>query len=213
MFRLALTSSAHGDTRALFETWSTLIVPRNEWISYLPLGSASCVDIVIAVSLCYLLSRCKTGFRSMDSMIKLVMLYTINTGMITAICAVTSIVMVAALPNSLWMISFSFVLGKLYVNCFLAMLNARNALHSRNSADPTFISSLKLQSQAPTPSSPSTSIAPLPLALLRPTLTSHVDISFVDVEKNEREVIASSVSNSECQQRGGSISFTDDPRQ
>ncbi|KAI0724648.1 hypothetical protein C8Q72DRAFT_889705 [Fomitopsis betulina] len=106
-----------------------------QWVTYLPLGAATFVDIIIALSLCYFLERCRTRSTSngIDSTITLLMVYTLNTGVITSLCSLTAIVTMAALPTTFAVISVEFILTKLYVNSFLAMFNARSKLRGLGS--------------------------------------------------------------------------------
>lgn len=61
-------------------------------ISVNALGAAT--DIVIAAALCFLLDNARTGFAQSDSMINRLMLFSVNTGLLTSICAIMSLVMV-----------------------------------------------------------------------------------------------------------------------
>lgn len=116
-------------------TWSDLIQPSEYWMAYLPLGVAGVVDIVIAGCLCYLLGRYRTGFSTTDTAINALMRYVIETGLITALCAIAAIIINVTNPltHGFAMLSLEFVLSKLYVNCFLAMLNARTTLRPETS--------------------------------------------------------------------------------
>ncbi|KAH9835130.1 uncharacterized protein C8Q71DRAFT_764232 [Rhodofomes roseus] len=98
------------------------------WIMYYSLSIASCIDIFIAASLCYLLSRCRTGFCKTDSLISWLMFYTINTGLVTSMCSLVAVIMLAVFPRTFLTVAFQFVQVKLYINSYLAMLNARSSL-------------------------------------------------------------------------------------
>ncbi|KAH9929337.1 uncharacterized protein B0H18DRAFT_207484 [Fomitopsis serialis] len=114
-----------------FESYTGLLESR--WVTYLPLGAATFIDVIIALSLCYFLERCRVGSTSMDSTITVLMLYTLNTGVITSLCSLTAIITMTALPTTFAVISVEFMLTKLYVNSFLAMFNARNKLRMQSS--------------------------------------------------------------------------------
>ncbi|PCH44981.1 hypothetical protein WOLCODRAFT_19294 [Wolfiporia cocos MD-104 SS10] len=86
--------------------------PKNMWVTYYPLATATAVDAVIATCLCRLLVRCKTGFRETDSIISRLMFYTLNTGFITSLCSLLAIVMMAVFPHDFAMISVEFSLTK-----------------------------------------------------------------------------------------------------
>ncbi|KAI0083107.1 hypothetical protein BDY19DRAFT_1061100, partial [Irpex rosettiformis] len=50
------------------------------WLFYMAFGCSMAADVITAISLCFLLKRRSTGFRRTDSFIKLMMLYSVNTG-------------------------------------------------------------------------------------------------------------------------------------
>ncbi|KAG1879080.1 hypothetical protein F4604DRAFT_552315 [Suillus subluteus] len=96
-----------------------------EWTTFMTLGSIAFTDIVIASSLCYLLATSRTGFSSTDSLITKLMAYIINTGCLTSICSMAAIITCAVMPTNFIFLAIEFLLAKLYVNSFLALLNAR----------------------------------------------------------------------------------------
>ncbi|EPS97992.1 hypothetical protein FOMPIDRAFT_1051898 [Fomitopsis schrenkii] len=104
----------------------TAFQPSELWrITYYPLATAAFVDTLIAAALCYLLSRCRTGT---DTVITWLMFYTLNTGMVTTICTLTSIILLAVFRGKFYFITVEFIMVKLYINSYLAMLNARSSL-------------------------------------------------------------------------------------
>ncbi|KAI0040387.1 hypothetical protein FA95DRAFT_884187 [Auriscalpium vulgare] len=90
-------------------------------------------DASIALMLCYLLQSSRTGFRRSDTVINKLILFAANTGLITSMDAVCSLITIAALPNTFIYISFFFAQSRLYSNSLMATLNARNSL--RNNLD------------------------------------------------------------------------------
>ncbi|KAI0049075.1 hypothetical protein FA95DRAFT_962839 [Auriscalpium vulgare] len=93
-------------------------------------GTTVASDTSIALVLCYLLRNSRTGFRRSDTLINKLILFTVNTGLLTSIDAVCSLATIAALPNTFVYISFFFAQSRLYSNSLMATLNARN--HLRN---------------------------------------------------------------------------------
>ncbi|KAF7981036.1 hypothetical protein HWV62_35482 [Athelia sp. TMB] len=77
------------------------------------LGAAG--DVVIAVIIS-------------DTMINTLILFTMNTGLLTSLCAVASLVSIIAAPNTFIYIAFFFNIGRLYSNSLLATLNSRSAI-------------------------------------------------------------------------------------
>ncbi|KAG2117407.1 hypothetical protein BD769DRAFT_1641961 [Suillus cothurnatus] len=96
-----------------------------EWSTYLSLGAATFVDFLIASSLCYLLATSRTGFSSTDSFITKLVGYTISTGCLTSICSMSIIITCTVMPKTFIFIGLQFLVTKLYVNSFIAFLNAR----------------------------------------------------------------------------------------
>lgn len=103
------------------------------WLIYTAFGSSVFVDVLIAGSLCVLLHRSRSGFKSTDSLVNTLMLYSINTGLLTSIAAMACFVTFAIWPHTFIFIGIFFVLGKLYINSILAVLNTRKFLRKRNS--------------------------------------------------------------------------------
>ncbi|TDL15303.1 hypothetical protein BD410DRAFT_809037 [Rickenella mellea] len=50
------------------------------WIPYAGLSSAAAADIIIAISMCYFLKKSRTGFGRTDTLVTILMMYSINTG-------------------------------------------------------------------------------------------------------------------------------------
>ncbi|KAH7888030.1 hypothetical protein F5I97DRAFT_1828908 [Phlebopus sp. FC_14] len=93
---------------------------------------AAAGDVLIAIFLCTLLQRSRTGFRRSDTMITKLIVFTINTGLLTSVCAVASLVSIAVWPTTFIYIAFYFCLGRLYCNSLLATLNARKGLRGES---------------------------------------------------------------------------------
>ncbi|OCH93576.1 hypothetical protein OBBRIDRAFT_832509 [Obba rivulosa] len=94
---------------------------------------AAAGDVLIAVILCTMLHRSRTGFKRSDGLINKLILFTINTGFLTSVCAVLSLITIVTLPNTFIYICFYFTLGRLYSNSLLATLNARKLLRDKAS--------------------------------------------------------------------------------
>ncbi|KAG2358338.1 hypothetical protein BDR07DRAFT_288306 [Suillus spraguei] len=97
-----------------------------EWAIYLALGAITFADIVIASALCYFLATSRTGFSSTDSLITKLMVYSINTGCLTSVCSIAVIITCAVMPTNFIFLAIDFLLVKVYVNSYLALLNARH---------------------------------------------------------------------------------------
>jgi len=93
---------------------------------------AAAGDVLIALVLCTMLQRSRTGFRRTDTMINKLMLFTINTGLLTSLCAVASLISIVAAPSTFIYIAFYFTLGRLYSNSLMATLNARKSIRGED---------------------------------------------------------------------------------
>ncbi|KAF5377279.1 hypothetical protein D9615_006446 [Tricholomella constricta] len=92
---------------------------------------AAAGDIAIAVTLIFILYRSKTGFSKSDSIVKQLILYSLNTGFLTSICALMSLITITLYPTNFMFMTFYIVLARLYTNSLLATLNARKKLRVR----------------------------------------------------------------------------------
>ncbi|SJL15367.1 uncharacterized protein ARMOST_18860 [Armillaria ostoyae] len=84
-------------------------------------------DVLIAGTLCLLLHRSRTGFQK-KVLTRKQILFAVNTGLLTSICAVASLISILTAPNTFIYIAFFFCVGRLYSNSLLATLNARKRI-------------------------------------------------------------------------------------
>ncbi|GJJ08246.1 hypothetical protein Clacol_002455 [Clathrus columnatus] len=78
--------------------------PELTWITKVGLGSAAACDLIIATGLCWYLYQSRTGYRKTDSLIVRLMVYTLNCGLLTGVCATMVIItctVTAVLPCGL----------------------------------------------------------------------------------------------------------------
>ncbi|KAG2153058.1 uncharacterized protein EDB93DRAFT_240432 [Suillus bovinus] len=95
----------------------------DRWTVFLALSVATFLDILVTSSLWYLFASSRTGFSSTDGFITRLICCTINSGCLTSICALASILTCAVMPYNFIFLSIQFVLAKLYVNSYIALLN------------------------------------------------------------------------------------------
>ncbi|KAF5334865.1 hypothetical protein D9758_014271 [Tetrapyrgos nigripes] len=106
-----------------FQRTSALQLDDLIWVTVAGLGSGAAADLLIAGSLCYYLSKTRTGFRRTDSLISSLILWSITTGLLTSILDLVVIVTFSTLTDTwIWEAIF-FVAGKCYVNSLLASLS------------------------------------------------------------------------------------------
>ncbi|KAH7911250.1 hypothetical protein BJ138DRAFT_1179673 [Hygrophoropsis aurantiaca] len=103
-----------------------------EWSTFLTLSTTCFLDMTIAGSMCYLLMASRTGFAKTDSFITKLMTYSLHTGLLTSVCSLTVIIINATMPRNFIFLSVNFLTAKLYVNAYLALLNARRYLSPIN---------------------------------------------------------------------------------
>ncbi|KAH9475728.1 hypothetical protein JR316_0011287 [Psilocybe cubensis] len=133
IFFLILATAGSGTVWVIlslqFETYEQLlsITPLTITINAL----STVVDVAIAASLCIMLHNARTGFRRSDTIITKLIIFVVNTGVLTTCCAVASLICLIASPKSLIYATFYFCIGRLYTNSFLATLNARNSFTSQ----------------------------------------------------------------------------------
>ncbi|KAK2459923.1 hypothetical protein APHAL10511_008052 [Amanita phalloides] len=89
------------------------------------------VDVMNAASIMVLLRRSQSGLIKSDNLINKMILFIVSTGLLTSLCAISLVVSLAAAPTTLISSAFYVLLGKLYVNSFLAGINARRSFFVR----------------------------------------------------------------------------------
>ncbi|KAF9071853.1 hypothetical protein BDP27DRAFT_461824 [Rhodocollybia butyracea] len=110
---------------------------RFEWIACTGLACAAAADLLIAGSLTFYLRQGRTGVRKTDSVINKLMMYAINTGLLTSIFAVIDMICFLTMPHNLIHDAMNIMVGKLYTISLLASLNVRANLRSSLNAEST----------------------------------------------------------------------------
>ncbi|KAH9902918.1 hypothetical protein C8Q73DRAFT_778030 [Cubamyces lactineus] len=85
-------------------------------------------DVLLSTTLVILLAMSRTGSVGANRLINKLMLYTINTGSLTSICAICSLIAVIILPTTAIYVMFYYIGTRLYSISLLATLNAREGL-------------------------------------------------------------------------------------
>ncbi|KZT09002.1 uncharacterized protein LAESUDRAFT_569221 [Laetiporus sulphureus 93-53] len=98
------------------------------WASTASLACSIAADTLITTSLCFYLQRSRSGLRRTDKLIDILIVYTVNTGLITTVLALCTIILSEVLANTYWDCITYFMISKSYVNSTLATLNARDKL-------------------------------------------------------------------------------------
>ncbi|KAJ3793839.1 hypothetical protein GGU11DRAFT_759634 [Lentinula aff. detonsa] len=95
------------------------------------LGVGVLTDIITASSLCYFLNKLRTGYRQSDSLVSTLIKYAINTGALTSVVSITTVILYNIMPNNLIFIGVFFILSKLYAISFMATLNTRRVIRGK----------------------------------------------------------------------------------
>ncbi|KAG6810845.1 hypothetical protein H0H92_010110 [Tricholoma furcatifolium] len=123
---LVLANAAWTIIAMQYKTFENLLKISNLTVTINALSTAT--DILIAVTLCFMLNKARTGFKTSDTMINRLIIFVINTGVITSLCAIAALTSVLVSPTTLIYASFYFCIGRLYTNSLLATLNARRSI-------------------------------------------------------------------------------------
>ncbi|KAJ7264036.1 hypothetical protein B0H12DRAFT_271669 [Mycena haematopus] len=117
--------------------WAAFSKPYPRVLFTAGLSLSAGTDMIITICLWYYLR--KIGKRSSSSVMKSVMdaltLYTLENGLITCLATIGSLTFWLALPESSLSLSLHFVIGKLYPNSLLMLLNKRKKLQEMYSDD------------------------------------------------------------------------------
>ncbi|KJA21983.1 hypothetical protein HYPSUDRAFT_139786, partial [Hypholoma sublateritium FD-334 SS-4] len=105
-----------------------------KYLSILVNALAAAGDLTIAAGLCINLHLSRTGLSRSNAMINMLILFSVNTGALTCLCAVASLISIVCAGDTFLYISFFFCIGRLYTNSLLATLNGRKMIRSAGSA-------------------------------------------------------------------------------
>ncbi|KLO04985.1 hypothetical protein SCHPADRAFT_947285 [Schizopora paradoxa] len=101
-------------------------------------------DFSIAGTLIFLLQRSRTGWKTTDSIVNRLILFSINTGAVTSLCAIFALIFVSVYPNTFIYITFYMLISKMYTNSLLATLNARSSVRGRGNSEDSASTSIHL---------------------------------------------------------------------
>ncbi|KAJ7442757.1 hypothetical protein B0H11DRAFT_1881780 [Mycena galericulata] len=89
------------------------------------LAGSALNDIIIAVCMTYYLAINDTGFRQTHALVTKLIRLTIETGSLTALVALTTLILFGAIPGTVYYTTPANFMSVLYANTLLAVLNAR----------------------------------------------------------------------------------------
>ncbi|KAL4243310.1 DUF6534 domain-containing protein [Abortiporus biennis] len=88
------------------------------------LAFSAVADTAITVALVWHLRKHRTGFSATDDVVNKIIRMTVQTGLVTALCAVIDLIAFLSSPSGLHLI-FNLPLSKLYTNSLMSSLNSR----------------------------------------------------------------------------------------
>ncbi|PPQ81431.1 hypothetical protein CVT26_007479 [Gymnopilus dilepis] len=104
------------------------------WVIYASFASATAIDIILAIAMCYYLGKSRSSFSGTTYRIVKVMQYVLVSGFLTSACSLSALITFATMPTTLIFLGIEFLLTKLYINSYLAMLNARKSVRDDESS-------------------------------------------------------------------------------
>jgi len=85
-------------------------------------------DVLITVALCYYLRKTQSTLNGTHDVIRLLIVYTIETGLLTSIFVTIDAVCVLTMPRNWIFIGLEVCVAKLYANSLLTILNSRRSV-------------------------------------------------------------------------------------
>lgn len=107
------------------------------WAIYASLATATIIDFTISVAMCYYLWKSEGTETKLNLRISRMMQYTVGSGLLTTACSLSTLFTYWFTPNTFVFLGVEFLLTKLYVGSFFAMLNARERSDLRNNQSST----------------------------------------------------------------------------
>ncbi|ETW79446.1 hypothetical protein HETIRDRAFT_172019 [Heterobasidion irregulare TC 32-1] len=105
---------------------STFFIQRPRILTIISTSVEIACDALITGFMIYHLRKSRTQFERTNRAISLLIIYTLNTSLLTTIFAVTSLITFLTLRHSLAFTVFFFILIRLYVCSFMSSLNSRS---------------------------------------------------------------------------------------
>ncbi|KAJ7156511.1 hypothetical protein C8R43DRAFT_1183878 [Mycena crocata] len=99
------------------------------WAVESSFAASTAIDILISVAMCYYLRKSKGPESRLNSRISTLMQYTLSCGVFTSACSLACLFTFILMPNNLVFLALTYLLTRLYVNSFTAMMNARQRVH------------------------------------------------------------------------------------
>ncbi|KIM38426.1 hypothetical protein M413DRAFT_30248 [Hebeloma cylindrosporum] len=89
------------------------------------------VDVIIATAFCYVLNWSRSSFVGTNNKISTVMRYVVIAGFLTSACSLSTLIAYTAMPDNMVFMAINWLLPNLYINSYIAMLNARKCMNEQ----------------------------------------------------------------------------------
>ncbi|KAF5328391.1 hypothetical protein D9619_013344 [Psilocybe cf. subviscida] len=107
------------------QSWNDVVHMKQ--ILFISFSFSTFLDVLMAVSIFYVLWTLNRGsFSRGNSRAMQISRYVLICGFFTSACSLTAIFLLWTMPNNLVFLAYSFLLPKVYVNSYLALLNVRH---------------------------------------------------------------------------------------
>ncbi|KAJ6456632.1 hypothetical protein C8R47DRAFT_1165222 [Mycena vitilis] len=117
--------------------FAVLHEPKGHWVYMMVVALGPTVDIIIAVSLCYLLWKIRregSQFTQTRRLLDTLILWTVETTTVTSVAGIMQLLLFLVRKDLAWMV-FYLIQPKLFSNSLLASLNNRQTIRSANKGD------------------------------------------------------------------------------
>ncbi|KAL1682971.1 hypothetical protein EV122DRAFT_258910 [Schizophyllum commune] len=108
-----------------------VFLPKLKTIATLALSANVATDATIALSLCFFLGKYRTGHRKSDTMVNKLTAYAINTGLLTSLISLATLLLYNFRPQTFEFMAMFFVLSKLYAITLMCTLTTRKIIRGR----------------------------------------------------------------------------------
>ncbi|KAJ7306900.1 hypothetical protein DFH08DRAFT_793045 [Mycena albidolilacea] len=106
---------------------------RVAWAIESSFAATTLIDIIISIAMCYYLRKGVTEESPLNSRIARIIQYTLSCGVFTSAGSVACLFAFFLMPNNLVFFALGYLLTRLYVNSFMAMMNSRDRARTNNS--------------------------------------------------------------------------------
>jgi hypothetical protein len=106
-----------------------LSYPHSLYVTvYIAQAGGLSADVSLAAALCYYLYKSRTGFKRTNSIVRVFIVYTINSTVIVVLMALISTILFLTTGNSFYDFPFLAAQSKLYIIAYMTTLNGREQL-------------------------------------------------------------------------------------